>query len=54
MEGKRIRVCSLTRNISKVKGVCWSSVMGIRMNDKQVNYSYGPTQIKQQVGKCII
>jgi len=28
--------------------------MGIRMNDKQVNYSYGPAQIKQQVSKCIV
>jgi len=46
MEEKKIRVCSLIRNISKVKGVCWSSMMGIRMNDKQVNYSYGPAQIK--------
>jgi len=43
MEGKGIRVCSLIRNISKVKGVCSSSVMGIRMNNKRVNYSYGPT-----------
>jgi hypothetical protein len=28
----------------------WSSGMGTRKNDKQVNYSHGPAQIKQQVG----
>jgi hypothetical protein len=32
------------------RGVCWSSMMGIRMNDKWVNYSHRPTQTKQQVG----
>ncbi len=25
------------------KGVCWSSRMGTKKNDKQVNYSHGPT-----------
>jgi hypothetical protein len=28
---------------------CWSFEMGIITNDKWVNYSYGPTQTKQQV-----
>jgi hypothetical protein len=28
--------------------------MGTRKNDKQVNYSHGPTQTKQQVGWCIV
>ncbi len=31
------------------RGACWSSKMGIRMNDKQINYSHGHTQTKQQV-----
>jgi hypothetical protein len=30
------------------KEACWSSGMGIKMNDKWVNYSHGPTQTKQQ------
>jgi len=28
--------------------------MGIRKNDKQINYSHKPTQTKQQVGQCIV
>jgi hypothetical protein len=32
------------------KGACSSSRIGIRKSDKQVNYSHGPTQTKQQVG----
>jgi hypothetical protein len=28
--------------------------MGTRKSDKQVNYSHGPAQTKQQVGLCII
>jgi hypothetical protein len=32
------------------KGVCWNSKMGIKESNKQVNYSHGPTQTKQQVG----
>jgi hypothetical protein len=32
------------------RGVCWSSGMGNTKIDKQVNYSHGPTQTKQQVG----
>jgi hypothetical protein len=33
---------------------CWSSRIGIRKSDKQVNYSHGPAQTKQQVGECIV
>ncbi len=29
--------------------VCWSSMIGTRMNDKQVNYSHELAQTKQQV-----
>jgi hypothetical protein len=32
------------------KKACWNSKMGTRMSDKQINYSHGPTQTKQQVG----
>jgi hypothetical protein len=32
------------------KGVWWSFGIGTRKSDKQVNYSHGPTQTKQQVG----
>ncbi len=32
------------------RGACWSSEMGIRKIDKQVNYSHGPAQTKQQDG----
>jgi len=28
--------------------------MGTKISDKQVNYSHGPTQTKQQVGQCVI
>jgi hypothetical protein len=28
--------------------------MVIKTNDKWVNYSHGPTQTKQQVGKCVV
>ncbi len=28
--------------------------MKTRTNDKWVNYSYGPTQTKQQVGQCVV
>jgi hypothetical protein len=31
-------------------GVRWSSGVGIRKIDKQLNYSHGPAQTKQQVG----
>jgi hypothetical protein len=41
---------SITRNISGVRGACWSSrIMGTRTNDKRINYSYQFTQAKQQV-----
>jgi len=49
-EEERVGVRSLTRNISGVRGVCWSCKMGIKTNDKWFNYSYEPAQIKQQVG----
>jgi hypothetical protein len=32
------------------RGVCWSSGMGTRKIDKQLNYSHEPAQTKQQVG----
>jgi hypothetical protein len=34
------------------RGACWSSKMGIRKIDKQVNYSHELAQTKQQVGQC--
>ncbi len=36
------------------KGACWSSGIGITKNDKQINYSHGLAQTKQQVGQCIV
>ncbi len=33
---------------------CWNFRMGIRTNDKRVNYSHKPTQTKQQVGQCMV
>jgi hypothetical protein len=47
---ERVEVCSLIRNISGIKMTCWNSRMGTGMNDKQINYSHGPAQTKQQVG----
>jgi hypothetical protein len=38
---KGVGVCSLVHNISKIRKMCWSSMMGTRANDKWVNYSYG-------------
>jgi hypothetical protein len=32
------------------KGACWSFEIGTKKSDKQINYSHGPTQTKQQVG----
>jgi hypothetical protein len=32
------------------RGVCWSSEMGIKKSDKQINYSHKPTQTKQAIG----
>jgi hypothetical protein len=43
-------VCFLVYSILGVKGVCWSSRVKIKTNDKWVNYSHGPAQTKQQVG----
>ncbi len=40
VEEKGVGVCSLVCNTSRVKGACWSSRMGTKMNDKQINYSY--------------
>jgi hypothetical protein len=51
---KKVRVCSLTRNISRVRGACWSFRMGSRTSGELVNYSHKPTQTKEQVGQCII
>jgi hypothetical protein len=34
----------------KGRGVCWSFEMGIRVNDKRVDYSHEPAQTKQQFG----
>jgi hypothetical protein len=45
-----VGVCSLVHSTLGVKRACWNPTMGTRVNDKQFNYSYGPTQIKQQVG----
>jgi hypothetical protein len=51
---KKVKVCSLVHNISRVKKMCWNFGMGIRMSDKWFNHSHKPTQTKQQVGKCIV
>jgi len=48
--GKRNWGMLLNTQHFKGKGACWSSVMGIRTNDKHVNYSHEPAQTKQQVG----
>jgi hypothetical protein len=45
-----IGVHSLGCNTLGVKGGCWSLKIKIKLSDKQVHYSYGPTQTKQQVG----
>jgi hypothetical protein len=49
-EEKKVEVYSLIHNTSGVRRPRWNFEMGTRMNDKWVNYSYGPTQTKQQVG----
>ncbi len=41
MEG--VAICSLTHNISRVKGLCESSRMKTRTSDKQINFSYQST-----------
>jgi hypothetical protein len=47
---KGVGVRSLVRNTFGVREACWSFGVGTRMNDMRVNYLYGPTQTKQQVG----
>ncbi len=54
LEEKGIGVHSLIRNTSKVKWVCWSFGVKTKTNDKQVNYSHGFAQTKQQVGWWIV
>ncbi len=44
---KGVGACSLPCNTSGVKGACYSSGMGTKMNDKCVNYSYEFAQSKQ-------
>jgi len=41
---KGVDIRSLACSTSRVKKVCWSSKMGTKTNDKQVNYSYGLAQ----------
>jgi hypothetical protein len=47
MMKEKVRVRSLTHNTSRVGGSCWSSRMGNRMSEKQVNYLHGLGQTKQ-------
>ncbi len=49
MEEEGIGVRSLACSTLAIRGVCWSSRTRTRMNDKHVNYSYGPTQTKKLV-----
>ncbi len=49
-----VGVFSLTHSTLGGKRACWSSRMGIRMNDKQVNYSHECAQTKQQVTQCVV
>jgi hypothetical protein len=44
-----IKAHSLIHSIFGVKRACWNFGMGIRTNDKRVNYSYQFAQIKKQV-----
>jgi hypothetical protein len=39
-EEKKVGARFLTCNTSKLRGACWSSGMGIKMNDNHVKYSY--------------
>jgi hypothetical protein len=48
-ERRKIGVHSLIHNTLGVNGACSNFGMGSKMNDKRVNYSYGPTQVKQQI-----
>jgi hypothetical protein len=47
---KGVKVHSLACDILGIRQVCRNFGMGIKMNDKRVNFLYGPTQTKQQVG----
>jgi len=49
MKGEKVGARSLACSILGGRMACWSSRMGTKKSDKQVNYSHGPTQIKQQV-----
>ncbi len=46
---EEVRLCFISQHLG-VRGACWNFKMGTKMNDKWVNYSYEPTQTKQQVG----
>ncbi len=50
MEEEKVGAHSITCNIFGVRRMCWSFRMGIRTNDKCVNYSYQFLETKQQVG----
>ncbi len=39
----------LSSQHSEGRGACWNFRMGIKTNDKWVNYSHKPAQTKQQV-----
>jgi hypothetical protein len=49
-KGEGVGARSLVRNILGVEGHARVPWWGTKKIDKQVNYSQGPTQIKQQVG----
>jgi len=49
-EGEGVEAPSLVHNISALEGRARAPWWGTKKIDKQVNYSQGPTQIKQQVG----
>jgi hypothetical protein len=49
MKEEKVGARSLAHNIFGVKKACWTFGMGIRTNDKHVNYSYQFAQTKQQV-----
>jgi hypothetical protein len=34
----------------KIRGACWNSKMETKESDKQLNYSHGLVQAKQQIG----
>jgi hypothetical protein len=48
---KRMKGWGMLPNLQHFRGrrACWSSRMGTRTSDKQVNYSHEPTQTAQQV-----